>query len=119
MKVEWESNNQRYSFNHILTLLDSYSDICCGDFTVGSSLDYPLNRQSFTRAPFESSAIYKADLDIAIDKLGRPGEWLRWCKNIDQDFKGLSHKQVRLARYINNDPYVRIKRIIIELCKVM
>ena len=109
-----------YSPKHILAILDRYMSIDDGEFGGGQSQEpnYRVNREIY-RAPFEDSIISKADIDIAIDRLGPAGRWLTWCKDIGKHPRryGLTPKQHKLALYIrggNNG----VKKIARELAQI-
>jgi len=100
----WESATQlKYKTHQILNILDSYQAIHDCDFDKVAFLDYPQNGHSVFYSPFEIAIDRKADVDMAIDKLGKRGKWLEWCKDIYQPVDGLNDKQTKLARYIQGD----------------
>jgi hypothetical protein len=110
----------RYSAKHIIAILDSYSIVAGGDFDSSSPEDSTkkANRDIY-RAPYENSIIAKADIDIAIDRLGIPGCWSVWCRDIEQSPVGrnLSPKQYQLAQYIQGNGN-HIDSIAYELSKI-
>ncbi len=104
-----------YSPKHILAILDRYMSIDDGEFGNGQSPEpnYRVNKDIY-RAPFEDSIISKADIDIAIDRLGAPGRWQTWCKDIGRHPRrySLTPKQHKIALYIrgSNSPIKSIAR---------
>ena len=108
----------QYSAYFIADFLDKYAQIDAGDFSNLEQLERPLTRHSAHRSPFETPIIIKSDIDLAIDKLGIKGRWLKWCKNIWQEPKGLNYKQIRLAQYIMGEP-VLIIPLVKEVSKIL
>ena len=112
-----------YSTNLIEVFLKWYANIHEGDFSIGEYLEHPLSKHSTRRAAFETPIIFKSDIDFAIDRLGRKGVWLKWCKDIWQDFKGykLNYKQVKLARYIQSggEEDILVDSLIRDLSRIL
>ena len=119
MKIEGQYH-LTYSARHIIAILDNYASVSDGNFDVGQSQTNGSkpNRNIF-RAPFENSIISKADIDNAIDSLGKPGRWGIWCKNPEQSPAGynLTPMQYKLAEYIRGN-YSQIKGLAHELAKI-
>ena len=106
-----------YSPKHILSILDNYASISSGDYSQDKPKDSVKSRLDIFKSPFENAIISKADIDIAIDSLGKPGKWLHWCRDIESSpaDDGLIPKQYTIAKYIQGDPYINMKRIAREL----
>ena len=110
-----------YSAKRIIAILDNYSSVSSGNFDAGQSQTNgsKSNRDIF-KAPFENSIISKADIDAAIDRLGKPGHWGIWCRDPEQPPAGynLTLAQYKLAEYIrgNNN---QIKGIVHELARIV
>lgn len=101
-------------------ILDNYDSICSGIFdTEYSQEEVNKTKRNIFRAPFENSIVSKADIDIAIDKLGRPGRWCTWCKCIETSPEncGLTPKQYKLAEYIRGSNN-HITSIVRELSEI-
>ncbi len=94
-----------YGYKQIIRILDSYIDVSNGDFNQDQIHDFTGSNREVYRAPFENSIISKADLDIAIDSIGRPGAWSLWSKDIEQHPRrhNLTPKQYKLAMYIRGN----------------
>ena len=108
-----------YSPFQVGEILDRYAQIDAGEFGDVESLEQPT-RHSVHRSAFETPLIFKSDIDFAIDRLGRKGAWLRWCKNIEQSFNGhrLNYKQVMLVRYILGEDVI-VDSLIRELSRIL
>ena len=101
-------------------ILKNYAQIDAGEYTDVEGLDQPISSSSIHWAAFETPLIFKSDIDFAIDRLGRKGAWLRWCKNIEQSFNGhrLNYKQVMLVRYILGEDVI-VDSLIRDLSRIL
>lgn len=110
-----------YSTRQIYAILDSYTAVDAGAFDQDTSVSFnKKTKRDVMRAPFENSIVNKADLDAAIDKLGVPGRWLAYCKNIAADpaGHGLNPKQFAVAKVIQGWESYNISGVVKELAAI-
>ncbi len=87
-----------YSFTLVDSILSQYLDISEGVAELSTEAQ---NTHSMGKMPLETQLIMKADIDMVLEGLGKPGIWLRQSKEMTKPLKNLTQAQYKVWYYIH------------------